>query len=273
MKNNILLLFLVSIIIVFLTGCPLDKKEETYDCNNPQATNYNPNTSIPNNCLCKYDGINPACNIVAPNTLIIPPVQQETEVWCWLAIGEMIFKYYGLPNINPGGDYQCGIIGAVGYSQNGACDACNINCRNCIRPAGSSSMTSYMLTVYPKVACRNLNLSNRTLKQSFVSDYLSANFLISELDQHRPVIAGINPGSQFVLPGGSQHVALIKGYYFDVNNQLMLRVNDPYPYETKGVDPYGLNGAIANGDLSYQISFVNFVNGLKWNTSWYNIGW
>ncbi|MBL7812531.1 MAG: hypothetical protein JNL57_09940 [Bacteroidetes bacterium] len=203
----------------------------------------------------------------------IPPIQQETEVWCWLAVGEMIFRYYGLPTVNPGGDYQCGIIGAVGYAQNGACDACNINCGNCIRPAGAAGMITFMLKSYPKVACRSLYQQNKTLNNTFVANYLSSSFLISELDAHRPVIAGINPGTNFVLPGNSQHVALIKGYYYDSNNQLILKVNDPYQYFTKGIDPYVSNGAVSNGDLSYQIPYNNFVTLLKWNTSWYGIGW
>jgi hypothetical protein len=264
--------FLLLTTTLFLAGCPTPE-EETYGCMNPLATNYDANATISDNCLCKYDGITLNCGTTNPTTIFIPPVQQETEVWCWLAVGEMIFKYYGLPTVNPAGDYQCGIVGAVGYSVNGACDPCNLNCGNCIRPAGSSSMISYMLTVYPKVACKNLFLNNKTLNNSFVSNFLSADFLIKELNQNRPVIAGINPGSQFILSGNSQHVALIKGYYYDINNNLILKINDPFPYWTKGVDPYILSGAISNGDLSYQIPFANFVNGLKWNTSWYNIDW
>ena len=270
--KNLLIHFLLIITTIFLTGCPTTQKD-TYGCKNTQATNFYASATIANNCLCKYDGIIPNCGTTNPTAILIPAVQQETEVWCWLAVGEMIFKYYGLPTVNPAGDYQCGIVGAVGYSMNGACDACNLNCGNCVRPAGSPSMISYMLTNYPKIACKNLFENNKTLNNSYVANYLSANFLINELNQNRPVIAGINPGSQFVLQGNSQHVALIKGYYFDSSNNLILKVNDPYPYWTKGVDPYVLSGAIANGDLSYQIPFTNFVNGLKWNTSWYNIGW
>jgi hypothetical protein len=259
-------------IIIFLTGCENCEKDKV-GCKNTLATNYDNDASIANNCLCKYDGINSSCGILTPSSIFIPPVQQETEVWCWLAVGEMIFRYYGLPAVNLAGDYQCGIVGAVGYSINGACDACNINCGNCVRPAGSAAMVSKMLSIYPKIACRDLYTSNKTLNNSFVSNYLTANFLINELNQNRPIIAGINPGSQFVLPGNSQHVALIKGYFYDTNNNLILRINDPFPYWTKGFDPYIFNGAISNGDLSYQIPYSNFVNGLLWNTSFYNIGW
>lgn len=270
--KNLIIYSLLSVAAILLAGCG-EYQKDTSGCKNPQATNYDVNATIANNCLCKYDGVNPNCGIINPTTILIPPVQQETEVWCWLAVGEMIFKYYGLPTVNPVGEYQCGIVGAIGYSMNGACDACNVNCGNCIRPAGSPIMISYMLTNYPKIACRNLFINNKTLNNSYIANYLSTSFLINELNQNRPVIAGISPGSLFVLPGNAQHVALITGYYYDSNNNLILKVNDPYPYWTQGVDPYLSNGAVANGDLSYQIPFTNFVGGLKWNISWYNIGW
>lgn len=244
----------------------------TSGCKITNATNYDGTAVIADNCKCKFDGLNPSCNMQHPTVLVIPPVIQETEVWCWLAVGEMIFRYYGLPSVNPAGDYQCGIVGAVGYSLNGACDACNVNCANCVRPAGAPQMISHMLSAYPKIACRNLFTANKTLNQTYIANFISANALIAELDNKRPVIAGINPGAQFVLPGNSMHVALIIGYHFYLGN-LILHVNDPYPYITKGIDPYLLNGAAGNGRLYYEIPYFNFVNGLKWNTAWINIGW
>lgn len=265
MKHSNFLLILIALLV---SSC----EKEIKGCKDPIATNYDASAETNDICMCKYDGINKMCGITNPSNLLIPPVRQETNVWCWLAVGEMVFRYYQLPNVNPGGDYQCGIVGAVGYSLNGACDVCNINCGNCIRPAGSAQMISHMLSAYPKVACKILFENNNTLKSQFAANSLSASFLVSELNAKRPVIAGINPGAQFILPGNSQHVALVVGYYYSGLN-LILIVNDPYPYFTTGFDPYVFNGAIANGNLSYQIPYVNFVNGLKWNTSWYSIGW
>lgn len=268
--KNIVLLFVLSATVILITGCPGSLES---GCLNPIATNYNPNAAYNEPCLCEYNGINQHCNLASPSVLSIQPIMQQTEVWCWLAVGEMVFKYYGVPNVNPGGDYQCGIVGATGYALNGACDACNLNCGNCVRPAGSASMMTFMLTNYPRIACRSLFNTNQTLRNSYVANYLNANFLIQQLDARKPVIAGINPGTQFVLPGNSQHVCLIVGYYFDGLGNLILRVNDPFPYWYTGYDPYVANGAINNGDLSYQISFNNLVGGLRWNTSWFDIGW
>ncbi len=261
--------WILYLLVVFNFSC---KKESNNSkgCKIAFATNYNANAEISDDCLCRYDGINEICGVVSPQSLFISPLRQETAVWCWLAVGEMVFRYYQLPNLNPGGDYQCGIVGAVGYSKNGACDACNINCGNCVRPAGSSQMVSYMLSAYPKVACKILYQNNTTLKNQFVSNFLSPDFLVTELNAKRPVIAGINPGAQFALPGNSQHVALIVGFYYSGLN-LILKVNDPFPYFITGFDPYVFNGAINNGNLNYQIPYVNFVNGLLWNTSWFDI--
>ena len=261
--------FLISLIVLF--SC--SSKEETEGCMNMLATNFNEDATISNPCLCEYNGLNASCNILHPTSISIPPIQQNTEVWCWLAVGEMIFRHYGLPTVNGAGNYQCGIVAAVGYSINGGCDACNINCGNCIRPAGDASMITHMLRVYPQVACRDLYTSNQTLNSTFISNYLTETALVTELDANRPVISGINPGSQFVLPGNSQHVAVITGYFYDAGNNLILYVNDPYPYAITGTDPYINNGAVTSGNLSYTIPYVNFVNGLLWNTAWYNIGW
>src|SRR5689334_6854940 len=105
---------LYFILLAFLlVSC--DKCDES-GCTDINATNYDPSATLSNNCSCKYDGINTSCGEFSPPQLVVAPVQQETEVWCWLAVGEMVFRYYGLPSVNGFGDYQCGIVGALGYS-------------------------------------------------------------------------------------------------------------------------------------------------------------
>lgn len=268
-RFNYLLLLLTTVLI---SSC-VNGGKDSNGCSIPEATNYNENATNENNCDCEYNGITPSCGTTNPTELNIDPVLQETEVWCWLAVGEMIFKHYGLPTVNGAGDYQCGIVGAVGYASNGACDECAESCGNCIRPAGDPEVVTFMLNNYPKVACRNLYINNQTLKNEYTEANLSEDLVVNELDHFRPIIAGVNPGTQLVLPGQSRHVALIVGYYYDLLNNLILKVNDPYPYASKGYFPYQTSGGISNGDLSYEISYDNFVNGLKWNTSWYNVGW
>jgi Papain-like cysteine protease AvrRpt2 len=261
------------LIIGIVLSVALQSCDKTRGCKNPAANNYNAEADISDPCLCKYDGLNKFHTPKNPTTMNIAPVMQETEVWCWLAVGEMIFKHYGLPNVNPDNDYQCGIIGAVGYSLNGACDKCNVNCANCQVPAGSAEMFTRMISSYPKVASNAVYQSQNTLKSSFYSFALGEAQIKNEIDNFRPIVTGINPGQGFVLPGNSQHVALIVGYYYDNNSNFMLKINDPFPYYSKGVNVYVNAGGIDNGNLSYQISLFNFTNNLRWNTTWAQIMW
>ncbi|MFM7764094.1 MAG: hypothetical protein ACKO6I_00425, partial [Sphingomonadales bacterium] len=76
----------------------------------------------------------------------------------------------------------------------------------------------------------------------------------------------------FIVPGNSQHVALITGYFYDGNNNLILNINDPYPYPAL-YNPYLFAGGVQNGNLMYKIPYNLFYNNLLWNTSWYNISW
>src|ERR1700759_4403447 len=73
--------------------------------------------------------------------LSIDPVMQNTPVWCWLAVGEMVFKYFDVPNVNPAGIYQCGIIGTIA----GPYSPCWSDCTRCVVGAGQASNITNML--------------------------------------------------------------------------------------------------------------------------------
>src|SRR2546421_11035235 len=90
---------------------------------------------------------------IKPEQLSISPVAQETPEWCWLAVGQMIFQHFNIRNVNPAGDYQCGIVafwGAVPtpYGWQGPCMA---NCYRCPLPAGSFDTIRAMLSQYPRL--------------------------------------------------------------------------------------------------------------------------
>src|SRR5947207_11062675 len=89
----------------------------------------------------------PASSVIAAE-LSVSPRLQETYVWCWIAVGQMIFEYYDIPNVNPAGDYQCGIVGllAAGTWRND----CAYRCQNCTVPAGSAAGVIRMLEDYPQ---------------------------------------------------------------------------------------------------------------------------
>src|SRR4051812_12844522 len=63
--------------------------------------------------------------------LNMAPIAQQTQQWCWAASAEMILRYYQLPNLNPGGDYQCGVVGTYYYLVSGPSHPCVANCFLC----------------------------------------------------------------------------------------------------------------------------------------------
>lgn len=194
------------------------------------------------------------------NTLGIRPVRQGTAVWCWVAVGQMVFEHFGVPNVNPAGDYQCGIVGllAAGTIRHD----CAYRCQNCSVPAGHHSTVQRMISDYPERVAFVTGEQVSRLRSGYSPSALSAERLIAELDDDRPLIAGISPSG---APSGatSQHVALIVGYVEE--DELMLLVNDPYPFGSQ--NPYRWAGGQSNGDGSYWISYESFRRRLGWRES------
>jgi hypothetical protein len=193
--------------------------------------------------------------------LSIPPVQQNTPEWCWLAVGEMVFRHYRIPNLNPAGIYQCGVVGAL---VGGPCAA---DCRYCANmPASNAVNLKRMITMYPDVA-RNYLRDRRIprLGARIAMRALTAAEVRDEIDSDRPVIAGISPtGSAGASP---QHAVLIIGYRGD-GDAMDVTVNDPYPYGS--YSPYQAAGG--NGGAGrYRIPYARFRNRLRWAESLYEI--
>jgi Peptidase_C39 like family len=195
--------------------------------------------------------------------LSITPRTQETYVWCWVAVGQMVFEYYDVPNVNPGGDYQCGIIGllAAGTMRND----CAFRCQNCTVPAGSSSGVIQMIEEYPRRVAAVGDEDVAKLRARHVGT-LSPSGVRDEIEAEHPIIAGISPSGRPPSWAGSQHVALIVGYDDDDESDFKLLINDPYPFA--GDNPYERAGAAANGDGSYTISYAAFRDRLNWRESY-----
>jgi peptidase C39-like protein len=201
--------------------------------------------------------------------LDITPVVQESPVWCWVATGEMVFRRYGIPNVNPAGDYQCGIIGALAFRAGNA--ACNADCRRCafVNAGGHDAITN-MLTVYPQIAYRQ---NGAALRSRYVARALTKAEMKQEIDDNRPIIAGISP-SGFPVNREPEHAVVIVGYdEDDDNDQFTITVNDPYPYNVinPGYNPYRRAGGQDNRDGSYNISITAFKNQLMWSASFFGI--
>jgi hypothetical protein len=198
--------------------------------------------------------------------LPITPVVQQTQVWCWVAVGEMIFRYLGIPNVNPAGVYQCGIIGALAADQYGMSHPCTFDCTQCVVPAGTEAWVRAMLERYP-VVVQSIGLRAPSLASQHEPTALSADMLAAEIDGGYPVVAGISP---FGSTGGvSAHVALIVGYERDAGGGLVLKVNDPYPFDMMGANPYVAAGGREDGfgAGSYWIGYDDFVTHLQWAES------
>ena len=198
--------------------------------------------------------------------LHIPPVFQERPSWCWAAVGEMVFKYYYVPAVHRT-DYQCGIV----QSRN-LCKGIP-NCVQCDLSAGDEATTVNMLEQYPLMATLIGTTGDIALTVQSKSGSLSEAEVKNELDQGRPIIVGISPPG-FKVDGTPQHMALIVGYD-DSSGDLMLTVNDPFPYEDMRFLWIGnaYLSARASGESAgeYVIEYEAFRLRLKWTQTIYRI--
>ena len=215
-------------------------------------------------CLGSGIASSPAPNAIDAD-LSIAPVVQRTPVWCWLAVGEMVFEHLGVPNVNPAGVYQCGIIGAIA----GPMHPCWQDCRLCNVPAGSPQGITNMLFQYPRIVGGLTRQRIDGVHSTHVRRALTQEQIQQEIDNDRPIIAGISPGG--VTGPFAQHVVLIIGYE-ESDDGLVLTVNDPYPYQFVGnrFDPY-LRSRGAGGNGQYRIRYDNFRSGLAWSESFYDL--
>ncbi len=202
---------------------------------------------------------------LADKDLYIDPVIQDTHVWCWVAVGEMVFEHFGVDNVNPGNNFQCGIVGTMAYGTWG--HACWLNCYNpqCIVPATSGSYVKRMLEEYPRRIEAMTGSAQPNLRVRHRAHHLSRSKLISVIDDGEPIIAGISPSGRPPSFQGSEHVALIVGYEDDGD---YLIVNDPYPFPPNiWANPYTRAGAEELEFGQYRISYRRFKGRLQWAES------
>lgn len=195
----------------------------------------------------------------ASQRLDIPPVVQQTPVWCWAAAGEMALRHLNIPSLNPVGNYQCGIVATLGGN-------CWNDCSRCITPIGSTFNLARVLNSYQSILRQN-GYQGR-LFQTSPNRRLSFSELINEIEAGRPVLAGISPSGmgKYYPHGMSEHVVVVIGYQ---NNGPVgqVLVNDPMPYGKFGFDPYLWIGADRVQGGRYRISYDQFVNLLGYKDS------
>ena len=181
----------------------------------------------------------------------------------------MVFEYYKIPNVNLGGNYQCGIMGALARPNN----ICFQDCRRCVVNAQSLEQIRGSISFYPNAV---QFLTRRPVKQLTASSQfspLTKREVKAEIDANRPIIVGVSFDS---APRPlSQHVALVVDYDEDETGNLTLTVNDPFPYDlpqfAKNKNSYVVAGGKDNFDGSFTIDYDKFKIRLNWRETIYNI--
>ncbi len=210
----------------------------------------------------------PAVPTMAAEAILhIPPVFQERPSWCWAAVGEMVFKYYYVPAAHRT-DYQCGIV------QGQKLCSGTPDCLECDLPSGNEASMVRMLEQYSVMAKPGGTAGDIALTVQSKAGSLSELEVKKEIDEGRPIIAEVSP-SGFKIDGISRHMALIVGYN-DSSGNLMLTVNDPFPFEDDRflwiANPYQPNMDMSGENTGqYEISFERFRSKIKWNQTMYRI--
>jgi len=191
--------------------------------------------------------------------LHIPPLFQERPSWCWAAVGEMVFKYYDVPAAHQT-DYQCGIV-----QRRNLCKGIP-NCVGCELSAVDEAVVVNMLEQYPGLATQGGKAVDIALTVQLKDGSLSEEEVKNEIDEGRPIVVGLSPRG-FKVDGIRQHMALIVGYDTS-SGDLMLTVNDPFPFEDMVFlwigSPYVNARASEEGDGRYEVGYEAFRSKLKW---------
>jgi hypothetical protein len=204
-----------------------------------------------------------------PNTLRVNPVYQETPEWCWLAVAEMLFTYFGIPPVRrDGAPFQCQLAAFEG----GHFSVCRQNCAACPVTAGSVNMLANLIRRYPHFIVEQDNDQRvKGLNADVVDRPLTKEEIRQQLLDARPIVAFIDPSGRTIL---RTHVVLIVGWSLK-NDEFWLEVDDPFPYQTiVGTNsPYQNAGGSDNAPrgLVHQIPYNSFKDDLNWNASIYNI--
>ena len=197
----------------------------------------------------------------ADDDLLIQPVVQQTQLWCWAAVSEMVLQHYHYGSVNPGGNFQCGVVAMLG-------GVCNISCDSCVTSIGSLQNLVLVLRGYQETA-HHFGVAGDSLRLS-MAGHLSPRQIANEIEGGDPIIAGISPSGmgQFYPPSFGEHLALIVGYE-NSRHAFDVIVNDPFPYAYVGYDPYLHAGAEMLEPGQYLINYDIFRQQLGYKDSIY----
>ena len=210
------------LVVLFVTACDILQDDEPDSCpytNDGECDEPDICAIGTDSADCSSNGPPPPPPPPTEKVLDVPMVAQQTEVWCWAAVTEMIFRYYNV------GTTQCNIL-----SEWTGVDCCSYS-NLCLHPA--------------PVEVIQRTLAAYGIRSQVINRGLSLSEVKYEIDQGRPIVV-FYIGSSFV-----GHFVLAYGYDSSGN----IYIHDPI-YGTFSV-PYGLTfsyqGRLGWGATIYNI--------------------
>lgn len=194
-------------------------------------------------------------------TLNIDPIIESQPGRSWAAVGEMVMRYYSVPNTGPNDDYQCGLANFLtGQRMSEACAA----------PSKLSAFQAAqkIIAEYEPYAYKFFDENPREMRFQ-QGKVLPPDELIHELEFERPILVSIEPPKMSDADKDTKEVALIVGYQGTASN-LQIIVNDPRAYDV-GANPYIDAGGKQLDAGQYQLNYTDFLKEMRWTNSLYRI--
>ena len=147
----------------------------------------------------------------------------------------MALELLGFPDINPGKNYQCGVVAAT-------FPRCDDDCSKCDTTIPTMRSLIVVLNRYRDVAYADASAAKPSFKPNYVA-YPSLASIRRSLDRRVPVLGGVSPDWPPDSPEAAEHAILITGYDDDymATGEPWVIVRDPYPY-APGENPWANAG-------------------------------
>ena len=209
------------------------------------------------------------CLTAQAKILDVPRIEQETDSWCWLASSAMVNTYHGVCILGKEPDMQCSTIHYMATSGK-LPPRCLYDCLSCNYGLYDMKNINIPLDKYSKESSLNCGHSVTSVLSN---ESATIEQLKREIDNNRPLMAGINPSlhGKKSIP---EHMVVIIGYTdadYTVKSDtvrdkvFLVRVNDPISNYFS--DPYRAVGATKIDTGVYDVPYEELVKSLAWQTT------